>query len=109
MIRCPPYEQIYGAVGNAERIFVAKIFPFLETENLVIEFGDLLGFCSPDRDMIDLAWLLPTVVSVTLLNFRMLFPRDVKLCTGRVVTSKYGERHLLQSFGDQSLRILLLH
>src|SRR5215510_3636911 len=100
MIRCSPYNQIYGAVGYAECIFIAKIFPFLETENLMIEFGDLFGFCSPDRDMIDLPWLFPTIFSVTLLNFRMLFPRDVKLCSGRVVTSKYGECHLLQAFGD---------
>src|SRR5262249_22448409 len=99
MIRCPPYNQIYGPIGYAECIFIAKILPFFETENLMIEFGDLLGFCSPDRDMIDLPRLLPTIFSVALLNFRMLFPRNIELRSSRVVTSKDRKCYLFQPLG----------
>src|SRR6266481_704929 len=109
MVRRSPYKKIYGAVGYAERIFIAKIFPFLETENLMVEFGHLFGFRSPDGDMVDLPWLLPAVVFVTFLNFGMFFPRDVELRSRRVVTPEYGKRHLLQPLGDKSLRVFLLH
>ena len=74
MIGRPPDQKIDRAVGYAEGIFIAEIFPFLESKNLMIEFGHLFRFRSPDGDVIDLPWLLPTVVSVTLLNFRVFFP-----------------------------------
>jgi hypothetical protein len=75
----------------------------------MIELGYLFGFRCPDGNMIDLAWLLPPVISITLLNFWVFFPRDVEPRSSRVVTPEYGKRHLLQPFGDERLRILLLH
>ena len=109
MVACPPYNQIYRTVGYAEGIFITKIFAFLEFKNLMIKFGDLLGLQSSDGDVVDLPWLLPAVFLVTFLNFWMFFPRDVELRSSRVMTPEYGECHLLQSFGDQGLRVFLLH
>ena len=74
MVTGSSYQEIDRPVGHAERVFIVKILSFLERKNLVIEFRDPLRLCSPDRDMVNLSWLLPAVVLVTLLNFRMLLP-----------------------------------
>ena len=67
-------RQIDRAVGHAERVFIVEIFPFLEIEQLVVEFGNPLGLGGSNRDMIDLSRLLPAVVFVTFLHLRMLLP-----------------------------------
>ncbi len=54
MIGCPSDQQVDGAVGHAEGIFIAKIPAFLESKNLMIEFCDLFRFRRPDGDMVDL-------------------------------------------------------
>ena len=73
MVAGSPDHQVHRAVGNAKGVFVVKVLAFLQIEHFMIELGDPLGLGRAHGDVIDLPGLLPAVVLVTFLNFRMLF------------------------------------